>query len=363
VLNRLLVSSDTVGGVWRYTLEIASGFAARGTQVILVTLGPPPNTTQVAEVANLPGVRLLPTDLPLDWLATDAVELAQAAHALAGLAAEIGADAIHLHTPALVGDAAWPAPVVAVAHSCVGTWWQAMHGSALPPDLAWRAAAIAQGMRMATGVIAPSRSFAAALSAFYQLDRPISVVHNGRRQTPSTAKRTARIFTAGRLWDAGKNAVGLDQVAARVPEPIFAAGPTTGPHGERVALPHLHLLGTLDAAQMANHYAMASIFVSLARYEPFGLSVLEAAQAGCALVLAETASFRELWDCAAVFVNPADPDHTARTLRNLSASPRRCAHLGDLARRRASTLGSERMVAATWQIHQQLQSARLRSAA
>ena len=33
-----------------------------------------------------------------------------------------------------------------------------------------------------------------------------------------------------------------------------------------------------------------------ARYEPFGLSILEAALSGCALVLGDLPSLRELWD-------------------------------------------------------------------
>ena len=49
------------------------------------------------------------------------------------------------------------------------------------------------------------------------------------------------------------------------------------------------------------------IFVSVARYEPFGLAVLEAAQAGCALVLSDIPTFRELWGGAALFV-PANDD-------------------------------------------------------
>jgi glycosyltransferase involved in cell wall biosynthesis len=89
----------------------------------------------------------------------------------------------------------------------------------------------------------------------------------------------------------------------------------------------------------------------MARYEPFGLAVLEAAQAGCAVVLSDIPTFRELWDCAAVFVDADNSSRLAHVLGALARSPRRCAHLGHLARQRAASLAAERKVAATWRIH------------
>ena len=102
---------------------------------------------------------------------------------------------------------------------------------------------------------------------------------------------------------------------------------------------------------MAGQYASAAVFVSPALYEPFGLAVLEAAHAGCALVLSDIPTFRELWDCAAVFVDPHDATRIAELLGCLLRAPARCARLGDLARQRAASLTIEGMTAATWRIH------------
>lgn len=44
-----------------------------------------------------------------------------------------------------------------------------------------------------------------------------------------------------------------------------------------------------------------TIYVHPALCEPFGLAVVEAAQAGCALVLSEIAPLRENWEGAALF--------------------------------------------------------------
>jgi glycosyltransferase involved in cell wall biosynthesis len=156
------------------------------------------------------------------------------------------------------------------------------------------------------------------------------------------------------LWDEGKNLACLDIAAGQMPVQIRAAGPTAGPNGSAIALPHLTLLGTLDEAALAAEYASAAIFVSMARYEPFGLAVLEAAQAGCALVLSDTPGFRELWGDAALFLSPDDPTALAETLTRLARNPDRLAQLGALARARSSRFSVERMAARTLSIHHAL---------
>jgi glycosyltransferase involved in cell wall biosynthesis len=78
-------------------------------------------------------------------------------------------------------------------------------------------------------------------------------------------------------------------------------------------------LGVLDRGALARWMGRASIYVLPARYEPFGLSVLEAALAGCALVLGNTPSLHELWRDAALFVDPEDHEQLARTLQRLIA--------------------------------------------
>jgi glycosyltransferase involved in cell wall biosynthesis len=86
-------------------------------------------------------------------------------------------------------------------------------------------------------------------------------------------------------------------------------------------------------------------------YEPFGLAVLEAAQLGTPLVLADNATFRELWADAAVFVDPHDPDAWATTLAALLASPKDRKCLGARAQMRARPHAVATMVRATANIH------------
>jgi glycogen synthase len=80
-----------------------------------------------------------------------------------------------------------------------------------------------------------------------------------------------------------------------------------------------------------------------ARYEPFGLSALEAALSGCALVLGDIPSLREIWGDAAIFVSPDDATGFARALNNLIADPESRETLSGRARARALQFSPQRM--------------------
>jgi glycosyltransferase involved in cell wall biosynthesis len=338
----VLITTDAVGGVWRYAVEMSRGLAARGWRVVLAVLGPAANPAQIAEVAEINGVRLVCMALPLDWLADTPSDLDRAAEALAELASTM--EVALLHAPALLGRCAWPVPVVVVAHSCLTTWWEAVRGCPVAPDFAWRARAAADGFRRADAVAAPSHAFAAAVGRVHGLTG-LTVVHNGRDPVHLPAvPRDRAVLTAGRLWDDAKNAALLDAVAARLSAPIRAAGAVMGPAGYPVSFDHLRLLGSLPEPAMREALARASVFASPARYEPFGLAVLEAAQAGMALVLSDIPTFRELWDGAAVFVPPDDPDAWTNALERALDAP---GPLANRARARAARYSAAAMVHGT----------------
>jgi glycosyltransferase involved in cell wall biosynthesis len=355
---RVLLTTDAVGGVWTYALDLSAGLAEQGIETTLAVLGPEPEADQAKAARAVPGLRLLPTGLPLDWLADTPAEVEAASVALSTLATEAGTDLVHLHSPALAASARFTVPVAASCHSCVGTWWDTVRGGPLPPDFAWRAQLVARGCAEADALLAPTVAFAEATARFYGLAEPPTVIRNGRRPPPPPAGPERRpappfAFTAGRLWDEGKNLRTIDRAAGRLAGsvPVLAAGPTDGPGGARIAFHHARPLGRLRADEIAHRLAERPIFVSVARYEPFGLSVLEAAQAGCALVLSDIPTFRELWDGAADFV-PADDDRAlAAAIERAARDP---ADLGAAARTRANRYTAETMAAGTAAVYRAL---------
>ena len=343
------MTCDAVGGVWQYANDLAQALAGEGIQVVLAVLGP-----RVFSPAGEKGVTVIHTDLPLDWLATESHAVLQAGRAIAALAVEHDVDMVHLNSPASAAAGPFPAPVIAVAHGCPGTWFAAQ-GQGVPADLAWHEQLTRAGLRAANAVLAPTASYAAAVQRHYALPSPPIVVHNGRMPSASPEGAPAdHVLTAGRLWDRVKNTRLLDAVAALLPVPFRAAGPTTAPHGETVAAEHLDLLGTLDAAALAAEYSVQPIFVSAARFEPFGLAVLEAAQAGCPLVLSDIDSFRELWTGAALFVPDEDARAYAAAIERIRTEPGLRAHLSEAARARAARYTPAAMAAGTLAVYRQL---------
>jgi glycosyltransferase involved in cell wall biosynthesis len=105
-------------------------------------------------------------------------------------------------------------------------------------------------------------------------------------------------------------------------------------------------LGALPPAAISLWYAQAAIFVAPARYEPFGLAALEAALAGCALVLGDIPTLRELWTGAALFVPPDDREQLTHVLGLLIADDELRATFGRLARQRGATFSAARMTTA-----------------
>ncbi|MBO1076868.1 glycosyltransferase [Roseomonas marmotae] len=343
---RIFLTTDAVGGVWTYALDLARGSSARGMAITLAVLGPPASPAQMAEAGSIPGCRLLPTGLPLDWAGADAATLRAAGRALAALAAEEGAELVHLNSPALAAHAGFAAPLVIGCHSCVATWWHTVRGTALPPDFAWQRDLVAAGYHAAKLLVAPSASFARMTERLYDLPVPPRVVHNGRAArspTPAAASREG-ILAAGRLWDEAKNIALLDRIAPRLAIPIEVAGPLVAPHGGTARLTKLRHLGLLGAEEMAHRFAAAGIFVSPARYEPFGLAVLEAAQAGCALLLSDIPSFREIWGDAADYAAPDDEAGFLEGLHRLSADAALRARRGAAAQQRAARYSGDAMV-------------------
>jgi glycosyltransferase involved in cell wall biosynthesis len=82
--------------------------------------------------------------------------------------------------------------------------------------------------------------------------------------------------------------------------------------------------------------------------------VLEAAAAGCALVLSDIPTFRELWSGAALFVDPANAGELHRALAGLCADDQERARLQFAARERSQRYSLARMANAYRSLYESL---------
>jgi glycosyltransferase involved in cell wall biosynthesis len=352
------MTTDAVGGVWTYSLDLAAGLTPLGFDTTLVVLGPSPTEEQAATARTIPRLDLIDTGLPLDWTASEPAEVEEGGAALRGLARRIGADVIHLNSPAL-GAGRFDAPAVGVCHSCLATWWSSVREGPMPQDFTWRSRLTWRGLIACDALIAPTAAFAQATARAYELPAPF-VVHNGRAAVPaSPTSREPIVFTSGRLWDDGKNVRVLEAAAAQTSVPVYAAGPLVSPNGATHRnLRSLRTLGPLAPRDIRTWLGRASIYASSALYEPFGLGVLEAAQAGCALVLSDIPTFRELWGDIAIFVDPHGADAFAEAFRRLVGDEPETRHRGRLAQARAANFRADAMARGVADIYAQVLSRR-----
>jgi len=350
----ILMTTDPIGGVWQYSLELCRELAKRDVSVVLAIMGRRLERGERVLISALHNVELCESTYKLEWMSEPWSDVKAAGRWLLDLESRFQPSLIHLNQYSH-GALAWKVPALVVGHSCVYSWFEAVKGA--PPGAEWRSyrEAVRSGLQGADLVTAPSRSMLASLEKHYGRFTAAEPIYNGRSGARfAPGKKEDVIFTAGRLWDEAKNIASLNSIAGKIPWPIYAAGESRAPDGRPSLVDGPILLGHLDAEMLAHWFSRAAIFISPARYEPFGLSALEAALSGCALVLGDTESLREIWHDAALFVRPEDPEAIRATVLDLIAKPSLREDFSRRARKRAGSFTPERMARAYLEIYAKL---------
>lgn len=303
------MTADIVGGVRTYVQDLVDALDA---DVEVATMGPG-------------------TPYRLEWEQDPWEDVDRAGTWLLELEAELRPDVIHLNGFAH-GSLPWRAPVVVVAHSDVVSWWCAVHGEAPPARYDRYRSAVEAGLRAAHLVVAPTRAVLADLQCNYRLRGPRLVVPNGSSFEPSVRDKEPFVLSLGRFWDEAKNVAALERARSGSLWPVVVAGAGTR-------------RGEISRDDVRELLARASVYCAPARYEPFGLAILEAARSGCALVLGDIPSLREIWADAALFAAPDDDEMLASSLRLLARNDELRRELAMRARRRAAAFTAERMAA------------------
>ncbi|MGI9099338.1 MAG: glycosyltransferase family 4 protein [Solirubrobacteraceae bacterium] len=336
------MSTDAVGSAWTYATELRAELAASGVEVVLATLGPRPPPD--SESSYLP--------CRLEWQQEPWEDVWASGRGLLALAEETNVDLVHLNGFAH-GALPWKVPVVVAAHSCVLSWHEAVRGAPAGGEWHRYREAVAAGLRGADAVVTPTAAMRGALRRHYGFDHRCRLIANGVSPHPAGSDgptpRTRLVLGAGRLWDEAKGLDALDRAAAKIAWPVAVAGDAGG-HSAG----HAHLLGALRRDELREQMSRAAIFVHPARYEPFGLVVLEAALAGCALVLGDIPSLRELWNGDALFVTPGDASALASACDRIIHDDDLRRALAERARRRAQRHDAAAMAAAYMRLYEQL---------
>ena len=358
-IRRVLMTADPVGGVWTYALELAQALQSYNIDLVLASMGAPLHDQQRTAVQQIKNMTLCESAWKLEWMEAPWDDVAAAGAWLLDLEAITQPDVVHLNGYAH-GALPWQSPTLVVGHSCVFSWFAAVKGIAPPAVWEQYRLEVRRGLYAADLVTAPTEAMLTALRTHYGAFTAAPAVHNGRRLSrfpPRTKK--SYIITAGRVWDEAKNIAALAHVASQLSWPVFVAGEERDPQGRTVRFHSMQRLGQLAPAELAVWLGHAAIFALPARYEPFGLTVLEAGLAGCALVLGDIPSLREVWDGAAVFVPPGQPGALGEVLRHLIRDGQWRERMAQRARTRALRYTSARMAHAYVTLYTQLKGAHM----
>jgi glycogen synthase len=360
----VLITADTLGGVWIYTRELVSGLARRGVRVTLVSFGEIPGPEQTAWLDGLPNVDFRPTAFRLEWMQDSEADLEASAEYLGELVRDVNPELLHLNQycyGSLPGDL----PRLVVAHSDVLSWWTAVHGGP-PPDSSWIRGyreMVTSGLSRATAVVTPSRWMLDQLAEHYIRPARASVICNGRSPGlfEANAAKEEYMISVGRLWDCGKQVSLLTN--CELPLKAVVVGSAIHPDQafraaeQNQSNRRVQFVGPQTPERLRRLFSHAAIYAATSRYEPFGLAPVEAALSRCAIVANDIPSFRELWGDAACYFRQNDAHSLASELARLHSDPVLCRKYAESAYQRArQRLSADRMVEDYMELYRTLAS-------
>ena len=345
---RVLMTTDTVGGVWTFTKELSRELLERGCAVAMVSLGRSVSAAQQAWVDRQRGkwgsqFRFDASDAPLEWMAENRRAFDEPEKLLRRVGDEFGAELL-LTNQFCFGALKCEIPRIVVAHSDALSWAEACRPEGLP-DSEWLRIyreLVQGGLSHADAVVAPTRWMLEALVAQFDVPSQRLVIANGRRIAPANAgtQRKLQAITAGRLWDEAKGLRMLERVVA--PMPLLIAGETELESAQlQMRTNNTRFLGSLSEKDLLKVFRESAVYVCTSQYEPFGLAPLEAALCGCAVLANDIASLQEVWgDAALYFSGPGD---LSKKLTTLAEDSSRLADAQTRALQRAQRFTTRRM--------------------
>ena len=352
--QRILMTCDAVGGVWTYALDLAKALQQYNIDIIMAVMGPAPGRQQWEEILEISNVTAFAGGFKLEWMNDPWQDVEKAGRWLLDFESYHNPDVIHLNG-FVHGGLPWQAPKIIVGHSCVLSWWEAVKRDSAPPSWDRYREEVKMGLEGADIVIAPSENMLELLNSHYGPFPSGRAIPNGRSPEMFCGRsKKPFIFSAGRIWDDAKNISALENVAPRLSWPVYAGGDEQHPNGKSAPLQNLRLLGRLPPEAIGEWLAHASIFALPARYEPFGLTVLEAAMSGCALVLGDIPSLREMWDDTALFVPPEDSNALEEALEFFINNEAKRNVMAQLAYQRAQEFTADNMARAYVEVYRGL---------
>jgi glycogen synthase len=308
---RILITTDTIGGVWTFTRELVAGLLEAGCEIILVSFGRSPSEPQRQWTSEMRWrwrrhFRSAVYDAPIEWMQHNEDAYTRPAKSLMQLIEECRVDLLHSNQFCF-GALPIDVPKVVTAHSDVLSWARACREDTLDDSVWLRryCSLVSTGLAGAQAVVAPTHWMLRALGESYDLPEDQRIIANGR-SIPSSPQpfRKLQAITAGRLWDEAKGIYLLSEVSSPIPLLVAGDAAFDGVTAASV-LEKVRMLGPLVENAVLEIFRESELYICTSRYEPFGLAPLEAALCGCAILAHDIPSLREVWKDGALYFTDA----------------------------------------------------------
>jgi glycosyltransferase involved in cell wall biosynthesis len=329
------------------TVHTVAALAAQGIDVTLAHVPGAGDPFAAYSVARPASVRLLPVSRSLPWPLARVHSNRLFSARLAGRVAEVGADAVmarHLKVSQSLLERFPGLKLVYEAH-------EVFADTALPrrrAETLRRERTVVEG---AAALVANSMATAARLRALYRISAPVEVIPNGVEYPESVpekdwASASQRIVYSGSFF-AWKGVDDLAEAARALPgftirfiggsdARVAELRARSGSGGAAV-----DFTGHIPHGSVAAELARACIAVLPNRADPDSaftspIKLFEYMAAGCALVVSDLPSVREVLDEGdAVWTAPGDVAGLASAIQGLAADPERARRLGARVREKA----------------------------
>ena len=188
-------------------------------------------------------------------------------------------------------------------------------------------------------LISPSNFLAGLIRA--QVDLPIRVIPNGYSPAAALGKQKRNlVLVVARLFPR-KGVQRFIEAIPGMPRDWDYVIAGDGPYlpklkelAERLQVP-VRFIGFVDAHTLRGYYEEARILVFPSIRENFPMVLLEAMDAGCAVITTDAEGCGEVVGRAGIVVRKDDAEQIRTALGGLMADPVRCEQLGQVARARA----------------------------
>lgn len=352
---KILMTTDTAGGVWHYSIDLAACLLKEQVQVVLVAMGPKPSEAQRSDLKQCRKIRFYNKVCKLEWMDNAEDDVRAAGEWLKKMVDKEKPDLLHFNNYAHV-DMDWDCPAILVGHSCITSWWEAVKHESLPERFGGYYRMVRQAFHKADAVVAPTAAMLGTFKRLYGEMSDSRVIYNALAPSTVSTEKEPVIFSMGRLWDEAKNIDLLLRAAPAINAKIYIAGDA----GDREQWPaNITFLGEISRPEVFGWLNISSLYVLPVKYEPFGLSFLEAASRHCALVGGDIPTLRELWAETMSYVDPDDVDGLAHVCNTLLSNNDYCVSMADEAYQKAQSYTLDRMKSGYLELYEHVMSGSL----